>query len=141
MPVNFGVELSSAGRLLRVFERLARVADRRLYGRVGDVIVALTKARFQTKTDPEGIRWKKWSKEYAKTRGAGHSLLVGDTHKLERGIEARIAGSRLTIGVMGADYAAAVHRKRPFMGLGPREELLVMRSIEDRMMEAIDGAA
>lgn len=140
MPVEFGVELSSAGRLLRVFERLARVADRRLYAEVGDKIVALTRGRFQTKTDPEGIRWKKWSKQYAATRGSGHSLLE-DSGDLERGIESRIAGERLTIGVLGADYAAAVQRTRPFMGLGPREERLVMMGIEDRVMEAIDGAA
>lgn len=138
--VDYGIELPSAGRLLRVFERLARVADRQLYRDVADEIVKSTKARFRTKTDPEGLRWKRWSTSYAATRKSGDSLLV-DSGDLERGIEARIAGDRLSIGVLGADYAAPVQRLRPFMGIGPRDEADVMRIIENRVMEAIDGAA
>lgn len=37
----------------------------------------------QTKRGPDGARWAPWSKRYAKTRGAGHSLLRDQGHLMD----------------------------------------------------------
>lgn len=140
MPVNFGVEMSSAGRLLRVFQRLREAGrGRQLYRDVADYIVDAVRSRFESKRSPEGLPWKEWSDGYAATRTAGDSLLV-HTHDLERGIQARFFGDVVSIGVEDAPYAAAVHKTRPFMGISASEAGEVMAMIESSFLEAIDAA-
>lgn len=141
MDFRIAVAMSSHGRLLRVFEALGRAtSDRSMLADVAQEVVERTKARFETKTSPEGLPWKQWSDGYAATRTGGHSLLH-DTGDLERGIEARVSGRTAAIGVDNAPYAVEVHKTRPFMGISPSDEREIMQMIENRAMEAIDVAA
>lgn len=139
MPVDFHIEVSSAGRILRAFRRLREtVGSRELYEKVGDEIVSETRDRFKTKTSPEGLRWKGWSDEYAKTRGPGKSLLI-DSGDLEQSIESQVTGGRLAI-YSTEPHAGAVHKNRPFFGLSREGERDVMDQIEDEFRRAASGA-
>lgn len=138
MPVDFQIAIPSAGRILRVFQRLRALANRDLYAKVGEEIVKRTKARFKTKRSPEGLRWKDWSDAYAASRPSGKTLLI-DEGDLERSIESRVAGERLQI-YSTRDYAGFVNKTRPFFGISASDEAEVMDLIESSARGAFDGA-
>lgn len=138
MPVDFHIAIPSAGRIIRVLQRLRRLADRDLYAQIGDQIVKRTKARFKTKTSPEGQRWKDWSDAYAATRPAGKSLLI-DEGDLERSIESRVAGDRLQV-YSTEPHAAAVNHRRVFFGISSSDETEIMDLIESSARRACSGA-
>jgi phage gpG-like protein len=143
MAPKFGIRVDKTDmiRFMRVLRRLGEIDSPRLSKEVADVIVRQTKDRInKTKRDPHGVKWKKWSPSYAETRNASHSLLK-DTEDLERGIEARVAGNRISIGVLGADYAPHVQRVRPFFGIGQDDGREIMAIIERRVEKVVDGAA
>lgn len=139
----FEIEEASLARLRRVFARLRDLANRKLYVKVGKRIVEQTLRRFESKTDPEGKPWKRWSPNYTAPKHASHTLLK-DTHTLHKAVaqNARdkflIRDNTLVIGVDVA-YAAPVQAARPFFGMGPADSREVMDLIEQQAIEAISG--
>lgn len=134
MPVDIQIPTSSTGRILRVFQRLQRVASRDLYDRVGAKVVRQIKARFKTKVSPEGVRWRDWSAAYAASRPSGKSLLI-DEGDLEHSFESRIAGDKLQV-FSTVDYAAYANHSRPFFGLSRDDASEVMDMIEGEARRA-----
>lgn len=83
---------------------------------VGRLLVKQTKRRIETeKTSPDGRPWMPWTKEYAATRGAGHSLLI-DTGGLLESIKARVRSDDVQI-TSDKTYAGFVNRSRTFLGV------------------------
>ena len=142
MDIKFGVDMTSSGRLTRVFRELARLTSspRKLMKTVADEVVARSKGRFKTKVSPDGERWKEWSDGYAATREGSHSLNMS-TGDMEKGIQARVSGRTVAIGVEDAPYAPFADAERPFMGLSTRDEGEIMAMIEEQVQEAINVAA
>ena len=117
--------MTQAG-LKKLLDRITEI-ERRLHAsgtlkrQVGKMLVAQTMRRISVeKTTPEGRPWKAWTPEYARTRGAGHSLLF-DTGALLNSIKARVTkdGASVTSDAErdGMNYSAAVNKRRKFLGL------------------------
>ena len=58
--------------------RLERFSATQMMDDVSAILESSTRARFETKQDPDGNDWVPWSEAYDETRDAHHSLLVSD---------------------------------------------------------------
>jgi phage gpG-like protein len=95
---------------------------------MGDLVIERTQERIRNeKESPEGVPWKRWSIEYAKTRTGGQSLLF-DSGDLHGSIEKTISGNTLTVG-SELDYAAPNQKTRPFLGISDDDQ----KDLEDTL--------
>lgn len=95
-------------QLVMAAERIARLGklDREaLLEGIGAEIESQTHRRIRyEKTAPDGTPWPAWSARYAKTRHAGHSLLMNEGH-LDDSIQSLIEGDAVYTG-SNLPYAA-----------------------------------
>ncbi|MDG4811660.1 phage virion morphogenesis protein [Hydrogenovibrio sp. 3SP14C1] len=104
--VGFHIEIQG---LARVNDRLNRLiendAQKQLLEIVGATSESQTRRRIsEDKTSPDGEPWADWSKDYAKTRHSGHSLLENEGDLLDS-IQYQVSGGEVAIG-SNLDYAA-----------------------------------
>lgn len=111
---------------------LARLSDADLSvltDRIGQLIEVQTRERIATgKVSPDGMPWAEWSPDYAKTRSARHSLLIGggqtglyDTIQNYSTADMARVGTELAYGAIhqfgGADAGKPGIPARPYLGL------------------------
>jgi hypothetical protein len=102
---------------LRGLDRFAKAVQTQGLRVLAKVVRGQTLKRIeQTKTSPDGERWRPWSPAYALTRKRKHSLLI-DTRALLRTLAMRSAGGEVFFG-SPQPYARHVQRERPFLGFG-----------------------
>ncbi|MFO1351914.1 MAG: phage virion morphogenesis protein [Gammaproteobacteria bacterium] len=129
--------LQGAERLLARLNRLGRV-DRGMMEAVAAVGESQTRRRIQSeKRNPDGAPWPPWSRSYAATRGAQHSLLINEGHLLD----SLTHDADSTEAVWGTNLIyAATHQfgdrdrhvpPRPFLGLSAENEAEILAVIED----------
>lgn len=118
-------ELERIAKKLGVARGKAERERSRLAAALAKGIRDLALARIlKTKTDPDGVPWLPWSRSYAATRSAHHSLLR-DTRKLEKGFIAYSSPSGKLVKVSNkVPYAGYVQAKRRFLGIGKQENRL-----------------
>lgn len=132
------VDLSGLDTLRERVAALASADLHDLLDAIGTELVDVTVERFTTKTAPNGAPWRPWSPRYARTRHAGHSLLVSDSH-LIRSIQQLVSGGTVAVG-SNLVYAAA-HQfgtpripARPYLGLSEDDR----QRIEDIAVQFLD---
>lgn len=113
---------------------------------VGQLIENQTKERIATgKRSPDGEPWSAWSRAYAQTRSARHSLLVGDDANLMGSIQnytmGRVAevGTPLIYGAIhqfgGAGAGKPGLPGREYLGLSDEDR----REIEALVIDSLEG--
>lgn len=94
---------------------------------------------FFEKRAPDGRPWRPWSASYARTRGAGHSLLI-DTRAMVDGLDSSSTAREATI-FSRRPYAGRNQRTRPFLGLSAENvrdvEQWLAPALEDLFREAM----
>lgn len=118
-----GVDLSYDLRdLENVADALNRalgvLSQRELLDVVGAIAESGSRRRIQyEKKDPDGKRWKPWSRHYAQTRHSGHSLLSGEGHLLDS-IQHSVDGDSVSVG--SNKVYAAIHQFGGAAGRGQK---------------------
>jgi len=116
---------------------------------VGTFLAGSTQDRMTTGVAPDGNAWTPWSEDYAQTRHAGHSLLIGDGN-LHRSIQNISSG--LTASVGAHMIYGAVHQlggkagrggetpipARPYLGLSDHDRRAVEDLVAGRLAEAFE---
>ncbi len=100
--------------------------------KIAEGIKELAEERIRTtKTAPDGTPWLPWASSYAATRSGTHSLLM-DTRELLDSFEASASAAGQQAKVANtADHAGYVQAKRPFLGIGAREQALAEELAQD----------
>ena len=74
---------------------------------IGEDLVASTKARFQSITGPDGVRWAPNSPVTIARKGAGKKPLTGETLQLQSQIHWQVTGNTLEVG-SSMEYAGTM---------------------------------
>lgn len=115
---------------IRDFERFGKQVKTSGLRALARVVKGQTLERIeQTKTTPDGQRWRPWSPIYAATRSRSNSLLV-DTRALLRSLTSISSGEGLLVG-SPQPYAPHVQRVRPFLGLSKRNHAELQGTLDD----------
>jgi len=132
-------------RLVQRLERFRRRVSNpaQIMHVVAGTMESQTRRRLQdTKKDPDGSPWAKWSTEYAATRGGQHSLLVSSQALLD---DVASDFGRGFARVFSSMEYAATHQHgrtedgipaRPYLGIGAGDA----REIEDVCTDWMVGA-
>jgi phage gpG-like protein len=128
------IDLREYGRLQRAIVGLSQARFHGLMDAIGTEVESQTRRRIDDeKRSHDGKDWKDWSREYAKTRGPQHSLLVGEGHLRDSTTHNVVAGG-LELEVGSNLVYAGVHQKtRPYLGLSRRDEDDVLGVVDDFM--------
>ena len=112
---------------------------------VGAILESSTKARFESKTAPDGTPWPEWSEEYAATRKDHHSLLVNENDLLES-IQSYSTGDEVIVG-SNLVYAARRHfggeelghadPARPYLGMSDQDARDINALVTGRLEELV----
>ena len=139
-------------RVQRAIDRLvANVKNLRpAFNEIGEHLIASTRARFDTGTDPDG---KKWAANSSVTlaRKKGSRPLIGETKQLMRQLSYQSRPDQLLFG-SSMEYAA-MHQfggtkaqfpnlwgdipARPFLGITAHDENVIEEIVEDEIMRGI----
>lgn len=110
------------------------------------VLESQTRARFAREVSPQGDQWAPWSEEYAARRPSKGGIL-DLSGALVDAIFARPTGRDSVEVGSGVEYAAA-HQEgtedipaRPFLGLGPADEVELVRAVEEHLERMAGRAA
>jgi phage gpG-like protein len=116
-------------RWVKNFENTSELMDS-----IAALMEAQTKRRIaDTKTAPDGSRWKAWSPEYAKTRSPKHSLNI-DTQNLLDSIAGQADARGARVGTNVA-YSKYVQARRPFIGLADEDVVEITEMLSDWMKD------
>lgn len=141
--VSFTVALDPA-TIARIDTALARLAGpgmADLVYSIGQLAENQTRERIATeKAGPDGQSWAEWSRPYARTRSARHSLLVGENNLLTS-LQNYTTGDSAVVGtnlVYGAiqQFGGRGIPARPYLGLSESNR----REIEDLVIDMLEGA-
>ena len=135
VSAQIALDVASAGWRRRLDKlddyQLAALADA-----IGALITDSTVNRLvNSKQGPEGETWPAWSDEYARTRHAGNSLLIGEGH-MRDSIQHEVFGNRSApaVGVGAYVLQGATHQfgdedrgipARPFLGLSDDDRVRI----------------
>ncbi|MFW6087001.1 MAG: phage virion morphogenesis protein [Myxococcota bacterium] len=126
------IDLREYDRLQRAILGLSQTRFQDLMDAIGTEVESQTRRRIdEEKEDPEGTPWRPWSPEYAKTRGAHHSLLVNERHLMDS-ITHNVLGTELEVG-SSLVYAGVHQKSRPYLGLSGENEADVLAVVDDFM--------
>ncbi|SFQ14362.1 phage virion morphogenesis (putative tail completion) protein [Roseivivax halotolerans] len=141
-----GVVLSADFDFGRAADAIARLADPdidELAFNVGQLLETQSRTRISDeKVAPGGAPWAAWSADYAATRSAQHSLLVGENDLLESvqnysaGAEAKV-GTNLVYGAIhqfGGEPVGMPIPARPYLGVSDENAA----EIEDLVIDYLE---
>lgn len=115
-------------KLNAVLDVLAKQPVPDLMRAIGAEVQQQTRDRIEDeKRAPDGTPWQPWSKAYAATRGAQHSLLI-DTEDLLGSIKTIQRGNAVQVG-SALVYARKQDAARGFIGLSEDNEEDLLRVI------------
>lgn len=121
-------------RITQIEQRLQ--ASGTLKRQLGKLVTEQTKRRITSeKTTPSGAAWKKWSIDYARTRGPGHSLLIS-TGALRDSIKTRATKDGIAV-TSDRDYSAAVNEVRTFLGISAANQEEIHALISEWMERSL----
>jgi phage virion morphogenesis protein len=141
MAYSFNIDLSELVEVQKYLEKLDLSENKKqeLLANIGTVVVFQTRDRFKSKQNPTGLKWAPWSKEYAKTRHNGHSLLENEGY-LEQSIVYKVSGNTVEIG--SDEVYAGTHQyghkgipARPYLGINQQNK----KEIEREIIEYLKG--
>lgn len=141
MPAVFNINLSELEKVQEYLEnlQLSESKKQEMLANIGTLVVFQTRQRFKTKQSPEGVKWTPWSKEYAKTRHNGHSLLEDEGH-LKQSIVSKVSGNKLEVG--SDEIYSGTHQyghggipARPYLGINDKDKLEIETEIIEYLKE------
>lgn len=87
----------AAARLKAIREKLGNIDE--ILADIGQIIESNTQQRFDTKTDPNGYRWKDWADSTRKAReDEGRGTLLVYTGQMRDSLISRVFGESLEVG-------------------------------------------
>lgn len=134
------INVAQVAKLEAKLAKLANPDFPGLMDHLGAVVESQTRRRIEEdKAAPDGTPWKPWSDGYARTRHAGHSLLIGDNGLLDS-IGYHVEGDRAVVG--SNKVYAAIHQfggadvgmnipERPYLGISDSDESEIMDVVND----------
>jgi phage virion morphogenesis protein len=154
MGAGLEIDTKQLDGLQESVSKLARQDFDRIADAIGAEVESQVRRRIDTeKRAPDGAAWEPWSRNYAKTRGPQHSLLVGEGHlrdSITRDIRGRGSNASQIVREIevGSNLVyAATHQHgrgpipaRPFLGLSSNDEEDVLAVVDDFVRESMRDA-
>lgn len=144
MGKAFRIDLRELDTLKALLAKMSSMDIEELEKSLGVTLESNTQERFETKKDPDGIPWKKWSDKYAKkaSRDSRRNLLTGPKSHLKKSIAFESRSDGLYVG--STMVYARVHQDgwqkknipaRPYLGVGRTDEYDLEKTVEAFLSE------
>ena len=140
---RFGIDLDDGSPLGQALEEISDILTRRRFAqlmrRIGELMVRQTRQRFDTETDPDGVRWARRRSTFDSARP-----VLTLTGRLRRSIRFEATEDSVDIGtdVPYGRYHQDGTRdlpRRSFLGISPRDERQIRDLVEEFFEEIFES--